>query len=70
MGRSRINKTEKNLQLAWEHLDDACGSLDNAIFNISSMVNVDDEIVTRVGNLDITEISMLRDLIGDMLEEK
>ena len=37
----RINKTIKNLEKVWEQLDNSCGELENALFSLSSMRNLE-----------------------------
>lgn len=66
----RINKTEKNLKLVWTQLDDACGSLDNALDNISRMVGLSDDIKRSASLIDFSAIVNLKNSIEKLMEEK
>jgi hypothetical protein len=67
-GMRKMNKTEKNLQKVWEHLDNACGSLDNALTNLSMMV-ISDDLKEEIERIDITKIVSLKSRIEELLEK-
>lgn len=67
---SRINKTKNNLQQIWNDLDLVCGSLDNALANISRMVDIPDSIIKDIELVDITRIVSLKNEIEDLIEGK
>lgn len=66
----RLNKTEKNLQLIWEQLDNASGNLYNALDNLARMVDLSDEIQRQADMIDVTRIDCLKHEIEDLIEEK
>lgn len=67
---SRINKTKSNLQTVWEHLDSACGSLENALQNISLMKNIPNNIKDTAEGIYVSDIVVLKNLIEELLDEK
>jgi hypothetical protein len=66
----RLNKTEKNLQLIWEQLDNASGSLYNALDNLARMVELSDDIKRQADMIDVTRIDCLKHEIEDIIEQK
>lgn len=66
----RINKTKSNLERVWENLDNACGSLENAFFDIASMVEMPEEIKKGYEGIDFSAIVNLKNEIEEMIEEK
>lgn len=66
----RINKTESNLQKVWEQLDEASGSLYNALDNIASMTDIPNEIKSNMERIDITLINSLRNEIEELIQQK
>lgn len=68
----RTNMTDKNLQTVLKHLDDACGSLDNAIIELSSMTalpqNMQDYL-NRIG-IDFDDIVSLKNDIESLQEQR
>jgi hypothetical protein len=66
----RLNKTEKNLELIWKQLDDASGSLYNALDNLARMVELSDEIKRQADMIDVTRIDGLKQEIEALLEQK
>jgi hypothetical protein len=66
----RLNKTEKNLQLIWKQLDDASGSLYNALDNLARMVDLSDDMRRQADMIDVTRIDGLKQEIEDLIEGK
>lgn len=66
----RINKTRNNLQLVYDYLDDACGFLENARYNIADMVDMPERVVELSEQIDISHIVALKQEIEKMIEEK
>jgi hypothetical protein len=66
----RINKTVKNLNYVWNHLDDATGSLYNAMQNLNLMTDIPQELKDRLDRIDISEIVAIREEIEDMIKAK
>lgn len=66
---TRLNKTKSNLELIWQQLDDACGSLDNAFDNIGSMTNLEN-IKADASQIDLSAIVDLKNQIEELIEEK
>ena len=65
----RINKTKNNLNKTWELLDDACGSLENAIHMISSMVDMPEDVEKAINQIDFFAIVALKEQIEMLLEK-
>lgn len=66
----RLNKTEKNLELIWKQLDDASGSLYNALDNLARMVDLSETIQRQADMIDVTRIDGLKHEIELLIEEK
>ena len=68
----RINKTIKNLELVWKQLDNSCGELENALFNLSSMKNLDENIQNNIerNSIVFSEIVSLKNQIEELIEQK
>lgn len=66
----RLNRTEGNLQRIWNDLDNACGLLDNAITELSSMPSISEDLKNKIESFDITEIVGLKNKIEELIEEK
>lgn len=68
----RLNKTIGNLEMIWKQLDQSCGFLDNAIINLTSMRNLDQELVNDIerAGLAFQEIVSLKNQVEEMIEEK
>ena len=66
----RINKTEKNLKLIWEQLDNASGNLYNALDNLARMVDLSDDMKRQADMIDITRIDGLKQEIEQLLEDR
>jgi hypothetical protein len=66
----RINKTEKNLELVIKQLDDASGSLYNALDNLARMVDLSDNMKRQTEMIDVTRIDVLKHEIEEILESK
>jgi len=65
----RKNKTDKNLQIIWEQLDTACGSLDNALTTLYSMTNIPDNVRKKMESIDTTVIVGLKNEIEEMMNK-
>lgn len=66
----RVNKTKVNLQTVWEHLDQACGSLDHATHDLSLMVELPSDITQQLEQLDISRIISLKNQIEELIDSK
>ena len=68
----RINKTLKNLEMIWKQLDNSCGELENALFNLSSMKNLEENIQNNIerNSIVFSEIVSLKNQIEELIEEK
>lgn len=66
---TRLNKTKSNLENIWQQLDDACGSLDNAFYNIGSMTGLED-IKDEASQIDFSAIVALKTMIEELIEKK
>lgn len=67
---TRVNKTVKNLQLVWKQLDDSCGALENALFNIAMMVDMPDELKKTADEIDFSALVSLKNEVEDLIEAK
>lgn len=65
----RINKTKKNLQMIWQLLDDAAGSLDQAFHLLSSMSNITD-IEDEAEKIDISAIVSLKNEVEELMNKE
>ena len=65
----RINKTQNNLTKTWELLDDACGSLENAIQMISAMVDMPEDAERAMNQIDFSAITSLKEQIEILMEK-
>jgi hypothetical protein len=68
----RLNKTVGNLKTVWKQLDESCGLLDNAIINLTSMRNLDQEMINDIerAGLAFQEIVSLKNEVEEMIENK
>ncbi|MGC8362941.1 hypothetical protein ACSHUI_00505 [Bacillus subtilis] len=66
----RVNKTKGNLKLVIDQLDEASGSLYNAIDNLSRMKGLGTEIEQLVERLDPSRIDVLKHDLIELLEQK
>ncbi|QPK89776.1 hypothetical protein IEN91_04865 [Bacillus velezensis] len=72
---ARLNKTTNNLKLVAQQLDEASGSLYNALDNLSKIRNLGDQsdlkdIPAQIDRIDPTAIDVLRQSILELIEEK
>lgn len=67
---TRMNKTDGNLKTVWQQLDDACGALDNALFNIAMMTDMPKDLKDSADSIDFTAIVILKNHIEELLEAK
>lgn len=67
-----MKKTVSNLETVWQHLDDACGSLDNALTNISMMKDMPEHVKNSAERLQVEfeNIVSLKNKIEEMVESK
>ena len=63
----RVYKTEKNLQNILNNLDKAYEHMEKAIDDLSSMVNIPDELKNDVERFDISAISCLKAEVEELL---
>ena len=66
----RVNKTVKNLQIIWKQLDEASGSLYNALGSLEDMVNLSDTVKRQIEMIDISRIDLLKSEIEDLITNK
>lgn len=68
----RVNKTKNNLQTVYKHLDNASGSIYNAIYTISHMVDLPKETdgLTERLSINVQDIDSLKQNIEKILDEK
>ncbi|PAD70837.1 hypothetical protein CHH83_02400 [Bacillus sp. 7586-K] len=66
----RVNKTKNNLELVWKQLDDASGSLYNALDNLSGMVNLEEDILRQADMIDVSRIDTLKEKIEALINNK
>lgn len=66
----RLNKTEKNLELIVKQLDDASGSLYNALDNLARMVDLSDDMKRQADMIDVTRIDGLKQEIEELIHQK
>lgn len=66
----RVNKTQANLERVWKQLDEASGSLYNALDALSCMVDLDDTTKRLADMIDITRIDLLKSEIEELLNKK
>lgn len=62
----RLNRTENNLERIWDNLDNASGSLDNALHDISLMANLPKEIKDSLDRIDLSAIVILKNQIEEL----
>lgn len=66
----RTNKTKNNLQQVWNQLDEASGSLYNALDTIARMTDMPDVVKRQADMIDVSMIDMLKNEIEEILEMK
>lgn len=64
-----MNKVDK-LKNVWKHLDDACGSLDNAFHELHSLQAVHEELEDTAGLIDFSMIVYLKNEIEKVIEKE
>lgn len=65
---SRVNKTKNNLQTVWNDLDAAYEHMERAIEKLTNMVGLPDELAKMVEQYDLSEISILKQEIEELME--
>jgi len=63
------NVTKNNLEIIWEQLDDACGSIDNAMMNINSIGKIPQDIKDKANSIDFSAIVSLKNEIEEILNK-
>ncbi len=64
-----VYKTVNNLKKVWGYLDDACGSLDNALIFIGSMKSLPEDAVKSIDNIDFSAVVNLKNSVEELIEE-
>lgn len=64
-----LNNRELELRVIWDHLDNACGSLDNALINLGSVEGLNSEIEKSMDGIDFSVIVSLKNMIEEQLEK-
>lgn len=59
-----------NLQKAWNDLDKAYEKMENAIETLSKMNAVTTELENEIEKFDMSEISYMKQLVEEMMENK
>lgn len=67
---ARINKTENNLQKAWNNFDKAYELLEAAIEDLSKMKDIPSDLQEMIDTFDLTMISCMKEQIELLLEQK
>lgn len=67
---SRINKTQNNLQSVWNNLDLAYEHMERAIEDLSQMTGLSDELEKMVEQYDLSEISMIKQEVEELMFKK
>lgn len=67
---SRINKTQNNLDTVWNNLDLAYEHMERAIEDLSKMTGLPDELEKMVDRYDLSEISMIKQEVEELMFKK
>lgn len=67
---TRVNKTEKNLRIVWNQLDNASGELYNALHNLSQMTDITGKMQRQMDMIDVSRIDMLKQEVEAIMEAK
>ncbi len=67
---SRINKTQNNLDTVWNNLDLAYEHMERAIEDLSQMTGLPDELEKMVEQYDLSEISMIKQEVEELMFKK
>lgn len=62
------NITKSNLAIILKQLDDACGSIDNAVININTIKKIPQEIKDSANNIDFSTIISVKNQVEELLE--
>ena len=65
---SQINKTQNNLQSVWNNLDLAYEHMERAIEELSQMTGLPDELEKMIGQYDLSEISMIKQEVEELMK--
>ena len=65
---SRINKTQNNLDTVWNKLDLAYEHMEKAIEDLSQMTGLPDELERIVEQYDLSEISIMKQEIEELMK--
>jgi hypothetical protein len=63
-------KTKKNLGEVWQQLDDACGLIDTAVYNLSEMSNLPQELKDTLDKFDFGIIVSLKNEVEDLMNKE
>lgn len=64
------NVTKNQLEMVWEQLDTACGALDNAIYTLTSMSKLPDDVKQSIERIDISAIISLKNKIEELMQNR
>lgn len=67
---SRINKTQNNLDTVWNNLDLAYEHMERAIEDLSQMTGLPDGLKKMVEQYDLSEISMIKQEVEEIMFKK
>jgi hypothetical protein len=63
----RKHKSVEGLKQAWKHLDDACGSIDNGLFELLSMNGLPDDMREYAETIGLHELVVLKNSIEELI---
>lgn len=58
-----------NLETLWKHLDDACGSLDNAFHTLDELKDLPEDIKSQAELIDFDTIVNVKNTFEQLLEQ-
>ena len=67
---SRVNKTQNNFQSVWNNLDAAYEHMERAIEDLARMTGLPAELNRMVEQYDLSEISILKQEVEELMECK
>lgn len=67
---SRINKTQNNLDTVWNNLDLAYEHMERAIEDLLQMTGLSDELEKMIERYDLSEISMIKHEVEELIQER
>lgn len=66
----RKNKTDNNLRLIWEQLDNASGALYNALDTLARMSDLPETMKRQADMIDVSRIDILKNEVEDLFKKK